>query len=723
MTMHIFRHSFDQRARPRAPAARLALLLSSALVAGGSAIAWGAEPSGGQDSRDASAAQLKLAPVVVTGTRSEQSSFELPLSIDVVGKQQVQSEQPQVNLSESLVRVPGLVVNNRQNYAQDLQISSRGFGSRATFGVRGVRLYQDGVPATMPDGQGQSANFDLSSAARIEVLKGPFSAIYGNASGGVIQLFTEDGPPIPTLTVSGLAGSYGTRRTGIKFGGQAQALNYTGDLSRFDTDGYREHSAARRDQANLKLRQTFGSDSSLTFLANTLDQPNTQDPLGLTQQQVDEDPRQAGTGAIQFNTRKNIRHRQAGAVYEHELSARNTIRVMAYGGHRAVEQYLPFAGTAPTSSGGVVSLDRDFGGTDLRWVHKTQLSSAPFTLTAGIDYDRMNELRRGYVNNDGIAGALQRNENDIVYDFDQYVQGEWKFAPRWLLLAGLRNNRVRFDSRDHFITALNPDDSGGVTYTRTNPMAGITFRLTPAVNLYANAGTGFETPTFAELAYKPDGTSGLNFDLRPSKSRNYEVGVKSLIGENTLLNASVFHIDTRDEIVSGPSIAPGRSTYVNAARTTRNGFEASLDTSFGHGLTGYISYSYIDAKYEDFVNSSGSDLSGNNMPGVPRNTVYGQLSWRYAPFGFATTADVFYGDKLYANDTNTAAADAYTVVNWRAGFEQHAGRWQVKEFVNVNNVLDRNYVGSVIVNGSGDRYFEPAPRRNYIVGAHISRTF
>ena len=184
---------------------------------------------------------------MVTATRSERNSFELPVSIDRIDADAIREGKPMINLSESLSRVPGVVVQNRQNYSQDLQISSRGFGAHAQFGVRGVRLYADGIPATSPDGQGQTSNFDLGAAERIEVMRGPFSTLYGNASGGVIQIFTEDGPREPTLTQSGAAGSYGTSRSALKFGGESGALNYIGSASHLETTGYRDHSAAENN--------------------------------------------------------------------------------------------------------------------------------------------------------------------------------------------------------------------------------------------------------------------------------------------------------------------------------------------------------------------------------------------------------------------------------------------------------------------------------------------
>src|SRR4051812_43573873 len=226
-------------------------------------------------------AQQVQETVVVSATRLPQAGFDSPASIDAVEGRVIREDNPQVNLSETLNRVPGIVVQNRQNYAQDLQISSRGFGARSTFGVRGVRLIADGIPATMPDGQGQAASFDLASADRIEVLRGPFASLYGNASGGVVQVFTADGPERTTLDVAAMVGSFGQHRLGVLLGGQDGVVNFLGSASRFHTDGYRDHSAADRDQANAKLRFDAGGGGSVTVLVNGLSQPDTQDPLGL----------------------------------------------------------------------------------------------------------------------------------------------------------------------------------------------------------------------------------------------------------------------------------------------------------------------------------------------------------------------------------------------------------------------------------------------------------
>ena len=688
-----------------------------------------------------------LNPVVVTGTRMEQSSFMLPMSIDVVESPVIQEAQPRVNLTEALSRIPGLVIQNRQNYAQDLQVSSRGFGARSTFGIRGIRIVVDDIPASMPDGQGQAATINLGSVKRIEVLRGPFSAIHGNASGGVIQAFTEDGPPGTTMSATLLGGSFGTSRGEIKLGGTlggtgsagASAtpgpFNYVVDISRFQTGGYREHSAATRYQASAKLTYRFDQDATLTLVANELHQGNTQDPLGLTRAEAISDPRQANATASLFNTRKSIDNTQGGMVYDYRFSAANSVKLIGYAGTRQILQFLavPLGAQIPvTSSGGVVDLDREFGGLGLRWTYRSS-GSQPLTLTAGIDYEGSRERRKGFENFSGpvlgVRGDLRRNENNTVTSFSQYVQAEWQFLPAWRISAGLRNTEVKFRSDDFFVESGNPDDSGSIAYRNLNPVLGLLYEATPLLNLYVSTGRGFETPTFAELGYRPDGATGLNFALRPSRSNNIEAGLKWLAAGSTRINLAFFETRVSGEILPVTN-SGGRATFQNAADTDRHGVELSADTRLGSNLSAYFSYTYLHATFRDSYSYRPSPsaalatvASGNFLPGVPRNTAYGELAWRRGLPGFSAVLEAIYRDRIFANDINAEAAKQYAMANIRFAYTHQHGKWKFSEFVRIDNVSDTRYVGSVIVNESNGKFYEPAPGRNYMVGINASYVF
>ena len=673
-----------------------------------------------------------LPEVSVSATRIERESRDLPVSIDTVGQRAIREANPQVNLSEALNRVPGVTVQNRHNYAQDLQISTRGFGGRSTFGVRGVRLIADGIPASMPDGQGQAATFSLGSAERIEVMRGPFSSLYGNSAGGVIQIFTADGPREPTASGSVVAGSYDTFKLGAQFAGTGGRINYLADLSRFGAEGYRDHSAVRRDHLNARFRIDTGDRGTVTLVVNALDQPETQDPLGLTAAQVTQNRRQAGANAIAFNTRKSIAQSQLGLAWDLPLTGSDRIEARAHVGDRRVTQHLaiPLATqNAATHSGGVVDLDRGYGGAGLRWTHSTELGGGPLTASAGSDYERMAERRQGFINNFGATGALKRDEDDIVATSGLYLQAEWRPSQRWGVLAGLRHSRVSFESTDYFIAAGNGDDSGSVDYSRTTPTAGMTWQASPDINAYANIGKGFETPTFAELAYRPGGGTGLNFALRPALSLHREIGVKSKLGDSMRLNLALFRIDVTDEIVVDTN-AGGRSTFRNASNTRRKGLELAWEGRFPRGFEASLAYTVLDARFtQPFRTVIGTPSApvtvsaGSRLPGVPSAGLAGELIWRHAPWGFHAGAEVRHSSKIYVNDPNTESASAYTVWNLRTGFEQHGRNWRVTEFVRVNNLSGRKYIGSVIVAEANNRFYEPAPERNWLAGVAASYSF
>lgn len=656
--------------------------------------------------------------VVVSATRAPRPSLELPVSVDRIYADEIGQSRRQVDLSESLGRVPGITVQNRYNYAQDLQISSRGFGARATFGVRGIRLIADGIPATMPDGQGQAATFALGSAERIEVLRGPFSSLYGNAAGGVIVVNTQDGPEVPTAEASVWLGSYGSWRAALKAGGRSGAFNVIADASRFETDGYREHSAATRDHINLKFRADLTDSTSLTFVANSLRQPDTQDPLGLTRAQFEANPRQAVAAAFTFNTRKTVEHDQAGLNFGHRIDARQRVEATVYGGQRFVEQFLGFAGTVPpaTTSGGVVQLDRDFGGGALRYF----VDLDAVRLSVGAEYERMAERRKGFENLSGIAGPLRRDEDDTVQSTDLYLQGDWRFTERWSAHAGARHSRVKFRTEDFFIATGNPDDSGRRGYSTTTPVAGLLYRVSRNVSLYGNVGRGFETPTFAELAHQNVG-SGLNFALQAARSRHAEVGAKALISRRARVNVALFDIETRDEIVVDTA-SGGRTHFKNAGRTERRGIELAAETVLGGPWEAQAAFTHLDAKFADtFSSGAGVVPSGNLIPGVPRRQFY--VQGRYRVEWFYAGAEALWRSRVAVNDANSEFADSFNVVNLFAGLVQQRGRWRFTEFLRLDNVGDRNYAGSVIVNENNARYYEPSPRRNMSVGVQAAFRF
>lgn len=671
--------------------------------------------------------------VVVTGTRAAHNSFDLPAAIDVVDASQIGDTQLRVNASEALAAVPGIVVRNRENYAQDLQISSRGFGTRSAFGVRGVRLVADGIPATMPDGQGQAATFNLDIAERIEVLRGPFSALYGNHSGGVVQLFTREPAGRPTVEASFSGGSYGQRKFDTNASGRSGGIGYLLDASRFETDGYRDHSAATRKQAYAKLVVEPSSTSRLVLTASGLRQDDTQDPLGVTWATYQRDPR-AGeidttdtqspqrTLAERYDTRKSIDHQQFGATYE-QTFGQDRLQVTAYGGNRRVIQYQSFSRgfQAPAShSGGVIDFDRDFYGIDANWRAVREIGGGTLRATAGLELARSKDARQGFENfvgdTFGQKGRLRRDEQNEVTSVDPYVQLEWE-RDKWVLSGGVRHSRVDFDVDDRFLA--NGNDSGGTDFRHTTPLVGVLYKISPTLNVYASAARGFETPTMNESFYSGTG-GGFNFALAPAIGTHLEAGVKAMVASGVRVNAAVFQVKTKDELVVDAS-SGGRTSYRNASATLRQGGELSLDAELGSGWNARMAMSVLHAIYDK---GFGTVPQGSRLPGLPKASFFGELGWKEAAGRWGAALETIANSRVYADDSNSATpAPGYGIVNARVQASQQVGGWRLRQFARLNNLFDRDYVGSVIVGDTNRRYYEAAPGRNWIMGISAQYQF
>ncbi|WP_217475402.1 TonB-dependent receptor family protein [Stutzerimonas stutzeri] len=662
-------------------------------------------------------------PLVITGSYIAAPS---PSSADVVQQPEICDGQLGVNVSEVLQRVPGLVVQNRQNYAQDLQISSRGFGARAAFGVRGLKLLSDGIPASTPDGQGQAATFNLDVAERFEVLRGPAATLYGGNSGGVIQMFSRDGYGSPKVGAETTFGSDGFNRNHLSAEGGTDRAGFVLDASRMDTDGYRDHSAARRDQTFAKLNFRPDDDSRMALIFSSLEQNDTEDPMGQTWDAYKDDPRSVAAVAETFNTRKSIDHQQLGMNYERYFGGA-TLQVNLYAGQRSVIQYLSIPKGVVSNSqrgGGVVDFDREFHGGTLRWIQPVSGVPGELSVTTGVDYDRSRDDRRGYQNFSGdalgVKGELRREEDDIATSLDPYIQARWELG-NWTMDAGLRHSTMEMEVDDHY--RVNGDSSGSKKYRQNNPSISIMYAFTPGLHGYVSAGKGFETPTQAEMAYAPGVVESINFNLEPATSTHYEIGLKAKVAGNTRVNAAMFEIRTDEEIVVA-SATDGRTSYQNAGKTQRRGFELGVQSDLSEYWQATLAYTRLAAIYDEDFAAGGSTIEqGNHLPGVAGNSLFAELVWKPTD-GISMGFEGQYRGKVYVEDSNQdKPAPSYAAFNWRTRLDQRLGPWLFHELVRIDNVLDRQYVGSVKVADSNARYYEAAPGRSWYLGAGVAYNF
>ncbi|MDV7440957.1 TonB-dependent receptor [Acinetobacter baumannii] len=671
----------------------------------------------------------KLPTLHVEATRTDTGYLQTPASVFRIEAPQVDSSS-QVNLTEVVKGIPSLQIRNRENYAQDLQLSMRGFGARSTFGVRGIRLYVDGIPATMPDGQGQTSNIDLSSLDHVEVLTGPFSSLYGNSSGGTILTSTKEGQGKDSIELSYSGGSHDKSRAGLVLQGGAKGANepsYIISSSYFDTDGYREHSGAEKVLNNAKLSWNLDDGSKINWVTNYV-KIHADDPQGLTHDQWNANPKQQVPFLKQFNVRKDIEQTQTGVTWSKPINDKNELYAMAYLGNRQVTQYQSIPKSTQDASinhaGGVIDFERNYYGADFRWTGKELLPNT--TLSVGVALDAMDEDRKGFENFNadgiyGVKGNLRRDEDNTLWNIDPYLQASWQFLPTWRLDTGVRYSNVHYKSEDNYLS--NGDDSGKTDYDKVLPSVALSWQILPELMAYVSYAKGFETPTFTEMAYRPDGQSGFNFDLTASTSDTYETGLKSQnqLGDFTL---AVFQTKTKDDIVSAGN-SNGRSTFRNADKTLREGVEFAWNKNLWRDLTATASYSYLDATFDADIPALGNIAqisSGNAIPGIAKNQAYASLAWQPS-HGLYGGVDVQYMDKVYVNDTNSDAAPSYSVTSANVGYAWVMGDWKVNSFARVDNLFDKKYAGSVIVNDGNSRYFEPADGRNWSAGLRVIKQF
>jgi len=653
-----------------------------------------------------------LGPITVTATRVEKNIDEIPAAVSVVGQDQIQLGNEQLGLDESLGGVPGLFMQNRYNFAQDLRASIRGFGARSSFGIRGIKIIVDGIPETLPDGQGSVDGIDLGSAREITVIRGPASSLYGNASGGAILVESERGPAVPFVSGRATVGDYNYRNTQLKTGGDTGRVNYLVNLSDISTDGYRDHSEFENTQLNARVETRLEGDSSLLTTLHYTDQPVANDPGGITAAAAEDDPTQARDVNESFDAGEALEQTRIGLLYKTGVGEGRDLEARIYHVDREFSNKLPF------QSGGTVELDRSFVGTGLKYTQQGKLAEKPNRVLLGFDYDRQDDDRSRFDNLMGTTGAKTFEQNELVTAFGAYLQNETRLSDDVELTAGLRYDEIEFDVSDDFLA--DGDDSGKVDFDHVSPMLGVSVKRGENTHYYATISTAFETPTTTEFANPAGG--GFNQDLDPQDSTNYEVGVKQQTASYRF-ELALFHIDVEDELTPFELPAqPGRTFFENAGSSTRDGLELSYARQLAAQVGFAMAYTWSDFVFDRFTDENGNNFDGNRIPGIPKELLYLELNW-FGDGGYYASLDMTYTGEFYADNANQDQVDSSRVANLRVGHNGFYDDWEISSFLGVNNLFDEAYNSNVRINAFGGRYFEPAPERNAFIGVTIRRRF
>lgn len=668
---------------------------------------------------------LAVAGVFAVATQAQQASAEVeaderlqvtastksvarttPAALSQLSQQQ-QAPGLRIDAAELLTGLAGVQTDSRANYAQDTRITLRGFGARSAFGVRGVLLLLDGIPLSMPDGQAQTSSIFLDEAENVQVIRGPLATLYGNAAGGVID-WRSRSPDQSQLQIDLLGGANDTAR-GVLQGdwvGAEQALRLV--AARLTTAGPRPHNSAERDQFALRWYRSLGAGRELIVRLDDNNAPLLQDPGSLTPAAWIADPEQTFAGASTFNTRKRIRHKQ-GSVTLRDDDAQRPWHISLWQGSRDIEQYLAFTGAAPTSSGGVIDLQRDFKGIDAA-LNTSFAYPHPLQATFGVTVSEQRDRRYGYVNNFGERDELRRDEQGDVTNKAAYSLWQWQPHAAWQIIAGLRYSQLDFQVTDYYINAVSPDDSGSRSNQAWSWNIGANYQISPNTHVFLARGRGFETPTLTELAYSAQG-SGLNQQLGPAYNQQWETGVKWAY-DSWRAQLSLFHITSNDEIVVDQNI-DGRTIYINAEQTQRRGVEFEQQWQLLEQLDVRLAASYIDARYRN----------GRRLPGVAQKTLFSQFNWHAEQFSIPTKISLIgdYRGVIAVDDDNIVIAPSHFL--WHLAVSQ---QWQwadteLAPWLKIHNLGDRDYVGSVVVNQGSGRAYEPGVGRELQLGVRITQ--
>lgn len=655
--------------------------------------------------------QQELTAISVTATRLENQDLKTSLAITSIGKFNLQKGQQQLSIHNALSQVPGVFALNADNFAQDLRVAIRGFGARAAFGIRGIKILVDGLPESTPDGQGQVDNLDLGILEKMEVIRGPSAGLYGNAAGGVLSFKTEDAPKHPFIEVRAAAGSYQFQQYQLKTGFQKVRLSGLFHGSITSTDGYRAQSGMKNTLLNGKIGFQFNESSAIKILANYANSPQADDPGGLNIDAVNEDRQQARDRNVLFQGGETVEQGRLGLIYDKKWSNQHAIQAKAYSSFRDFANKLPFEG------GGIVELQRIFSGINLNYLFNYKFNNqAQYRLNLGIDFESQQDHRERFNNLEGKKGELAFAQDETFLSTGLFLLQELKFSNGLKINVGTRFDALRLKADDGFLS--NGDDSGEIDLESFNPMFGLLYPILDGLNVYGNVATSFETPALSELSSNPNNTGGFNPDLAPQKAHNYEMGFKGIVQSKLRYELAIFHINLQDEIVPFElEASPGRTFYRNAGNSQRSGLELALNYQLKPGLSAAITYTYSDFKYKDYE-VEGEKLDENLLPGIPKHA--GFFSVQYlSKMGFYTNFQTRFVGTLFTDDTNTTEDSSYAVSNLRLGYQKQFSKWQIEPFGGINNLFNTKYHGNIRINAFGRRYFEPAAELNFYVGVKM----
>ena len=648
-----------------------------------------------------------LPTVLVTSSRILESKKKIPLSISAIELENRKNISQQLSLNDYINTIPGLFALNANNFSQDLRVSIRGFGARSAFGIRGVKIIVDGIPETTPDGQGQIDNLDIGSIDRIEIIRGPSSSLYGNASGGVINVFTQNAFKEDYVKVGLTFGSYELQNYQISTGFRLKKTRFIVHKTNTLTNGYREQIGFKSSNLNLRMLHDISDNTKLNLQLNYTDSPYAEDAGGLTLEELVDDRTQARGRNLDFKTEESINQFKLGTSFNHKWS-NNTINAYGFFSNRNFYGLLPF------ENGGIVDLERNYYGIGSSFNVKQEKEKFQNTFQIGFDLAQQIDDRKRFNNLNGDQGDIVLDQEEQFSNIGFYALNHLK-VNKFLVRVGVRYDINNIEAIDELL--INGNQSGDINLNAFNPSIGLSYMLKKNHSVYTNFSTSFETPVLSELSASESGNGGFNTSLEPQKAQSFEVGYKL---DNNNLNAelALFYIKTMDDIISYElEMFPGRAFYRNAGKTIRKGLELSGTIKINTNFNFKLNYSYSDFIFETYSTNS-SDFDGNELPGIPKHM--GSITLLYYNKNGINVRFVnqFVG-QLFVNDLNSIKDQGYLKTDLNIGYAQNFNNLQLTPFVGINNLFNVAYNDNIRINAFGGRYYEPAPKLNVFAGIRL----
>lgn len=703
-----------------------------------------------------------LEEVVVRGFETERRLIETSASVSVLNIKDIQRFENQTFVPV-LNTISGVRMEERSPGSYRLSI--RGSSIRSPFGVRNVKVYWNDIPLNDGNGNTFLNAIDMNSIGNLEIIKGPAGSIYGAGTGGVLimqgskatgqqgneatrqqgnEQTTEEvnketskqgnnqtgkqgnkltSQPTNSITTALSFGSFGLQNRSFSYSSATEKSNSVITYAHAQTNGYREHSGMVRDFLNLRS-SLFLTDAKTINITGVYSDMHYNTPGGLTQAQMDKDPSAArpstATVAGPVAQKAGIYQKlfNLGLSQEYRWNNRWSNVTALYGMFSNLRN--------PFITNYEIRDEQTFGGRS-RTTYKFDLGKIQNRINFGGEFQRSAWVIRNFGNKAGVIDTLQTNDNLYIWQYFLFGQLESELPHDIILTLGGSYNRMYYD----FLRVSDAPKLYPIQQwlpTAFSPRVALLKKIKNQFSVFGSVGSGFSPPTMTEYI------TGYRFNtytasLSSEKGVNYEIGTRGSLLKNRLtFDITAYSFRLKNTIVRSVDAA-GRELFTNAGNTLQNGLELMFngfiitpaDDTFFSQIRAFSSLTFNDYTFETYKVLK-SDYSGNQFTGVPKKVMVAGIDAE-TKIGFYLNSTFNFTDKMPLNDANTVFANSYRLLNAKVGYRQDFGRIGLNIYLGGDNLLNELYSLGNDTNAVGNRFFNPAPTRNWYGGGNLKFYF